>query len=173
MAKYESKEGDVVLFQNTRRKNPNEEAYNGKLFINGQNVEFNVFDNDSDGKKPDLKGMVNGTHEFAVWILDEDRRRTARSPNYTGKFKYDGWLYNIALWRKQSKNGSTFLSGRVDLSPDYRKPAKGGSGNSNNNYSKPVNDGFNSQGTMQTNQQQNQTPAKREFEFDDSNDLPF
>jgi len=72
-----------------------------------------------------------------VTLFANDRKTKDTQPDWRGSIHIEGKDYEIALWNKTSKNGNTFISGRMG---DEVKPpeAKGSFSNSPRPAPKPT-----------------------------------
>jgi len=71
-----------------------------------------------------------------VTLFANDRKTKDTQPDWRGSIHIEGKDYEIALWNKTSKNGNTFISGRMG---DEVKPpeAKGSFSNATRPSPKP------------------------------------
>lgn len=60
-------------------------------------------------------------NQNTIAIFKNADKKSDKSPDYSGTLEINGVKYRTALWLKQSKSGTAFLGGVVDLVEE--KPA--------------------------------------------------
>lgn len=53
-----------------------------------------------------------------IAIFKNADKKSEKSPDYSGSIEINGVKYRTALWLKQSKTGTAFLGGLVDLAEE-------------------------------------------------------
>jgi uncharacterized protein (DUF736 family) len=46
-------------------------------------------------------------------LFRNNKRKSEKSPHYTGTINKDGQKYNFSMWEKTSKTGNAFFSGKI------------------------------------------------------------
>ena len=46
-------------------------------------------------------------------LFKNNKRKSEKSPHYTGTINKNGQKFNFSMWEKTSKNGNQFFSGKI------------------------------------------------------------
>lgn len=46
-------------------------------------------------------------------LFRNNKRKSEKSPHYTGTINKNGQKFNLSMWEKTSKNGNQFYSGKI------------------------------------------------------------
>ena len=64
-------------------------------------------------------------------LFKNDKKENEKQPDFTGKINIEGKDFRLAAWKKESKNGKTFLS--INVSDFDEKYQNNNNNNANNN----------------------------------------
>jgi uncharacterized protein (DUF736 family) len=59
------------------------------------------------------KAMTYEEKDGDFVLFRNNKRKSDKSPHYTGTINKDGVKYNFSMWEKTSKNGNPFFSGKI------------------------------------------------------------
>jgi len=62
-------------------------------------------------------------NQNTIAIFKNADKKSEKSPDYSGSVEINGVKYRTALWLKQSKTGTAFLGGLVELAEEKQAPA--------------------------------------------------
>lgn len=63
-------------------------------------------------------------NQNTIAIFKNADKKSEKSPDYSGSVEINGVKYRTALWLKQSKTGTAFLGGLVELAEEKQAPAQ-------------------------------------------------
>jgi hypothetical protein len=63
-------------------------------------------------------------NQNTIAIFKNADKKSDKSPDYSGSLEINGVKYRTALWLKQSKSGTAFLGGVVDLIEEKKEEVK-------------------------------------------------
>ena len=67
--------------------------------------------------------MAEVKNQNTIAIFKNADKKSEKSPDYSGSVEINGVKYRTALWLKQSKTGTAFLGGLVELAEEKQAPA--------------------------------------------------
>lgn len=62
-------------------------------------------------------------NQNTIAIFKNADKKKENSPDYSGSIEINGVKYRTALWLKQSKTGTPYLGGLVELAEEKQAPA--------------------------------------------------
>ena len=62
-------------------------------------------------------------NQNTIAIFKNADKKSEKSPDYSGSVEINGVKYRTALWLKQSKTGTAYLGGVVELAEEKQVPA--------------------------------------------------
>jgi hypothetical protein len=66
--------------------------------------------------------MAEVKNQNTIAIFKNADKKSEKSPDYSGSLEINGVKYRTALWLKQSKSGTAFLGGLVELAEEKQAP---------------------------------------------------
>lgn len=63
-------------------------------------------------------------NQNTIAIFKNADKKKENSPDYSGSVEINGVKYRTALWLKQSKTGTPYLGGLVELAEEKQAPAQ-------------------------------------------------